>query len=369
MTDTIEQPCTWQDVRVYYFADLDQVLTELIAPLFTELAGQAGLAYYQRHWLGGQHVRLSLSGPPDRLGSRLVPLALTRAREYLSANPSRAAAPSVADAQRWYTTLAPLEATEEADPGIAEDNSVAVCPHSDRQRVLGSAEAVAFFEDFHVASSRAALTGLMDAEVRANRLRMAVGLMVAIARDFPGGVRRGALSFRSHAEGAIMGAPDPAGLRSFLDGMSARACPSFAPFQAGLDTRHGPVPGASELAGAAEIYGTLVRAAEAARELVDNDLIRLPLEGPQGQTQWDPRMLRLSPFHERLQTSPAYLERMATDPDLRTYRVLVNFLYLHLARLGLRPIHRILAARLAADAIDRAVGGTAGPVESVGRTG
>jgi hypothetical protein len=354
MTRNGQQASAWADVRIYYFADLDRLLADFAVPLFAELAGHGARAYYQRHWVGGPHVRLSVSARRDQLDSHLVPLATARAADYLSVHPSRAAGPSDADVHGWYAALSRLEAITEADTGRASDNSVVPCQHADRLHVLGSEAAVTLFEDFHVASSQAALAGITDNDARANRLAIAVGLMIAMARDFPGGARRGALSFRSHAEGAIMGAPDPPGLRKFLDGMSARAQPALAAFREPLGERHGAVPGAGHLAGVPEIYGTLIRATTAVQTLVRNDLVMLPLSDPLGRRQWDPQMLRHSPFHQRLQTNPRYLELMATDLELKTHRVLVNLLYLHLAKLGLRPIHRVLAARLAADTVDSA---------------
>lgn len=64
--------------------------------------------------------------------------------------------------------------------------------------------------------------------------------------------------------------------------------------------------------------------------------------------------ISISPFHEAIQNSPAYLRRMRTDPQFQALRVLFTLLYWTLQNLGLRLMHRYLLCHATALAFEKA---------------
>ncbi|MFG6198652.1 hypothetical protein [Nonomuraea sp. JJY05] len=54
--------------------------------------------------------------------------------------------------------------------------------------------------------------------------------------------------------------------------------------------------------------------------------------------------------------NPAYHEAIFTDPAFLRYRVLLNYTYLHLIRLGLTPLDRFRTCHLLADAVEDVYG-------------
>jgi hypothetical protein len=64
--------------------------------------------------------------------------------------------------------------------------------------------------------------------------------------------------------------------------------------------------------------------------------------------------LAASPFHSALERDQRRKQALYSDPWFQSYRLVLNLLYLHFNRLGLRPIDRFLLCHLAANAVEEA---------------
>ena len=63
-----------------------------------------------------------------------------------------------------------------------------------------------------------------------------------------------------------------------------------------------------------------------------------------------------SAFQSYLANTPEYRDRLYGSPWFHTFRLLVNLLYLHLARLGVAPRQRYTLCHLAASAVESSLG-------------
>ncbi|NDU71195.1 hypothetical protein GWI34_00945 [Actinomadura sp. DSM 109109] len=220
-------------------------------------------------------------------------------------------------------------------------------PRDDRAAVLGGPGGVALFDAFHHGSSRASLTTLTS---DGDRSAVAVAAMVQGALRFPGPLRLGGMSFRSHVEGALMEAPAPARARARLERLGAA-------WEGGVESLVGAVladPGEDlALPGLREFCDVVDGMLPWARRLLVRGEVRLPLHGRDGRTAWAPELLARSAFHEALQTDARWQAAARSDPVVRLHRVLVNWVHLHLARLGLTRTQRLALCWLVADAVDR----------------
>ncbi|CCH32672.1 lantibiotic dehydratase C-terminal domain-containing protein [Actinosynnema sp. NPDC047251] len=340
----LPESVTWLDHRVYRSTSHDAVIAEQLAPLLDDVAGQCALRQIFREWQGGPNIRVSLLVD----GSTAADVASALRHRLGAAEPGTPAARPAADLE-----LALREGVDDDLPP-QPDNSVLRIAHPDRAPVLGGADAVALFDRFHHLSTGAAIDSLRAAggERPAARMRLAVALMLLCATRFPGPLRLGGMSFRSHVEGAIMESATPDRLRAELSRLSERWLPRLTPLVE-LVLRSARTGEPLHLPGLAAFTDGVEGLVPEARRLLALDRLRLPLTGRHGETSWDESVLARSPFHARLQRDPRWLAAAASDPVLRLHRVLVNWTYLHLTRLGVTPGQRLALGQVVADVVDR----------------
>ena len=63
-----------------------------------------------------------------------------------------------------------------------------------------------------------------------------------------------------------------------------------------------------------------------------------------------------SPFLRELITNDDFHHRLMPSPAFRRYRLLLNLLYLHLTRIGVRPVDRYLLCHLVANCVEERYG-------------
>ncbi|WP_151484583.1 lantibiotic dehydratase C-terminal domain-containing protein [Streptomyces albicerus] len=347
MTDSTE-PVVWLDHRLYHRADPDGLLTGLLAPLFRDSARHCRLQHFFREWQGGPNIRVALLVEKERADQVAGDLR-ARCLNHLAAAPDGQRAPAASSSD-----LALREAVTDQLPP-QPDNSLLAVEHQDRSAVLGGPAAVELFDRFHHLSTRTALRTLADAPSTVGggyRARAAVTLMLRIASRFPGELRLGGMSYRSHAEGAVMESPRPDELQHRLQQFSSRWVPILRPLAEQLLSTGGDDAGA-EPPGLAAFLDGIEDLVPDARALLAAQELRLPLAGRHGETTWDDDVLRHSEFHRALQRDPRWMVAAAQDPVLRLHRVLVNWGYLHMTRLGVVPAQRLALCHLVADLVER----------------
>lgn len=341
-------------LRVAYHApDPAPLLRAGVRPLLAELADEGLPVFWTRHWRRGPHLRVVVEAD-DAAWARVVrPAAERHLGAALAGHPST----TVLDPERLRESYR-LLAERERENGPLEpqqpDNTVEEEPHDPRLHVLGTHDAVDLFEGFLQRTSDSALT--MAVGEGPSLSSHVVDLMLLMAQDVGGYLERGFVSYRSHAEAYLMGCDDPDAVRALFDERSARLRePLVRRVRAHAE---GPASQLDELT--VSVGRELVRAAKDAEPLLADG--RLDLDGPtpsdggvEGGAPTD-EQTRHSAFHRTLRDSGDFERTLREAPWFLRYRVALNLLYLHLARIGVRPVDRFLYCHVVADAVERACG-------------
>lgn len=203
-----EEP-QWRAAHIAYFGDdTDQLILHAVRPVIERCAGHVESAYVLRHWRRGPHLRLVVRATPAVFAGLVEPAVSELVGGHLRARPSTAA-PLDEDG------LLPLHrrlAAAEREPGpltpFYRDNSITWEEHDRRVDVLGcpvGADELALFYQRtngllfeHLESVAAGL----PRETLALRLMLATAHTLCLHPQDPS-IRRGFVSFRSHAEGYL----------------------------------------------------------------------------------------------------------------------------------------------------------------------
>jgi hypothetical protein len=314
----------WHSIHVYYHGDQDHLVVHAVQPLLRKESG-----YYVRHWRRGPHVRVNIRGQARE--------AMGILGGYLARHPSV----TVLDEQATLPLHAALARAEGDDGPIAPwlpDNSVHEAPYKNR-----AGELVA---DFYEATNGIAFAMAEQVLRGRQRLGTCFDLMVASAYAFSGGgLTRGFVSFRSHAEAFLATTPDAARYRAQWQDRYARAA---AGLRDRIDAVLSTVDGASDAVPLVRDWVEALRPIHArAGALLADEPDPPPSTGG------------ASPFHDALLAGPTYTREIRTAPWFRRYRVVLNLLYLQLTRHGVRPVDRLQLCHLAANAVEDRIGVTA----------
>ena len=347
-------------MHVYYHSpDKDGLLLDAVRPLLDGLRGRVEAAYVLRHWRQGPHLRVNVKAAPAVWERIVRPRVDAVVGAYLRENPSTAALDATASLAR-HRLLAVREQERGPLTPWPPDNSIRDAPYDSRRHVLGSDEAVDLLTAFY-ADSTPLLFDMLE-HVRAGRdgkVGLALSLMVTVAHTSQH-ISRSYLSYRMHAEGFITWAADPKGVRASFeqafrqrrDALTERVRDVVAALD---DLTAPPVPFVREWAALLEEYRRRAGA------LLDDGRLIQPMTEP-GEAfrvrPGDPPAPHREPneLQRLVFESPAYHEAIFTDPAFLRYRVLLNYTYLHLTRLGLTPLDRFRTCHLLADAVEDAYG-------------
>lgn len=344
----------WHSIHVgHHDEDQDGLILDAVRPLFGRIAAQAPRAHFLRHWRRGPHLRIAVDTTAEVFAATVRPAVDEIVGEYLAVHPSRA----VIDPVR----LLPLHrrlAELEQEPGSLlpwyPDNSIQEVAYEHRLDVLGTPEAAELLADFYVAGTPAVFGTLEDVRAGASRQGVAFDLMLATAHCFSGGtVATGFVSFRSHAEAFLAGAASTERLRERWDGVYAARAPA-------LGRRVRDVVAALEEEGEsptpARDWAAVLRPLERrARALLRAGRLTLDPPPPAGA---GPRahLAAGSVFHRALEDNEQWQRDVAPAEWFLLYRLLLNYTYLHLTRLGVTPVQRFLLCHLAANAVEDSYG-------------
>lgn len=352
----------WHSIHVHYHdpSGVDALLLDAVRPLFASVVDAVEASYYVRHWRQGPHLRLNLCTDPDRFAEVVLPAARQGVAGYLAAHPSTADVDPQA--------LLPLHqrlAALEPDPGPLlpwrPDNSLHVAPYDRRVEVLGSAAAADLLAEFLTATTGLAFEMTDHLRAGGQRLRLAFDLMVAVAHGLSGvGITRGFISYRSHAEVFLCTWPEGRGQREGWDRwyhahaeqLVGRVRAVVAALDSGQQPDSATVPFVSAWVSALRPFQArgerLIRSGELSLD-----------HRPAG---WDPARLGMppatqaSPLHRALAANDEFMRVIAPSVPFAVWRLLLNYQYLQLTRLGITPVERFLLGHLVANAVEDCYG-------------
>ncbi|WP_080678157.1 thiopeptide maturation pyridine synthase [Salinispora pacifica] len=350
----------WRCVAVHYHDESrDRLVVEAVEPLFARLGTAVPRAYHLRHWLRGPHLRLMFDVDDAAFDTTVLPLVEEVVGGFLVRHPST----TVLDPDRTlaqHRRLAELEQIRDSLTPFRPDNSIREIPVDERIEVLGSATAAELLAEFHVATTPLAFAAARQTLAGSSLPTMAYDLMIASAHLLSSvGFARGFVSFRSHADAFLSWWPEAHGLRERWQDRYAAYRPELLQrtkrLLSCLDT------------GSANGITTWARTVEPVRRRGEA-LIRsgaLSMDPPWAEVDLaDPRnadvveMLRRSPFHRH-----ALGERRPVHRTwFATYRLVLNYTYLYLTRLGLTPLHRFMLCHFAANVAEELYGVAAADV-------
>ncbi|GLX96566.1 thiopeptide maturation pyridine synthase [Herbidospora sp. NBRC 101105] len=326
----------WHSVHVFYHEpDKDPLLLDAVRPLLADIRDYVEAAYVVRHWRQGPHVRVNVKAD-QRIWDEVVrPRIGTVVGGWLRDHPSTYVVDQAESLARHRLMAAREQEHGPLTPWPA-DNSIVEFPFDDRRHVLGGDEAVDLLTSFYSDSTRLLFTMLDHCrDGRDGKSDLAMALLLTVAHtSHP--IERSYLSFRVHAEGYLMWSKDPEAARRSFDGVydSRRALLTQRVRQV-VDTidGDGDSPFVREWAALVETY----------RERADRVVHLLPtMDDTPAETRGE--------LHALMFGTPGY------RPDFLRYRVVLNYTYLHLTRLGLTPLDRFRTCHLLANAVEEVYG-------------
>ena len=373
---------TWHTVHVYYHAaDKDSLLLDAVRPLLERIKGLAEAAYVVPHWRQGPHLRINVRTDDRRWREAIRPRIDEVVGGYLRDHPSTAVLDQDSILRR-HRLLAVREQELGALTPWPPDNSIREAPFDTRRHVLGSDAAVDLLTSFYTDSTE--LFFAMLDHVRAGRDdkgQLGMSLMLTVAHT-AAPITRSFVSYRAHAEGYLTWAADPAASRAAFDRAYAdrrtELTDRVRAVIAALDDPAAPaVPFVREWAALLAAYRARIT------PLLESGELPLPMTNPAA-----PNQATLSPdapapgtpdpaasnqaaprlgavpvpqrepgeLHRLILTSPDYHRAVFEQPAFLNYRVVLNYTYLHLTRMGLTPLDRFRLCHLTANAVEEVYG-------------
>ncbi|MFO0433154.1 MAG: lantibiotic dehydratase C-terminal domain-containing protein [bacterium] len=361
----------WQTIRIVYYGDhlvgaLEEPVRACIAMLRARF--RIGRLMLIPHWKFGPHLDLVLDCDAVRFETEVYPRCAALFTDWLAAHPSNEEIEPTA-----YAALSEKLALTELERGpflpLLPNNRVL---RGDYQpsRALKLAAIAGAKEDFLCASLDLTLD-LLDARRRdpdAFFLTL-VAMMAVLGQSYrQGGLSRGYLSFRSHAE-YFFAAYDNGeqALRRRLDQLDAATAETSASVvRSVLNGRVDELPLPDELLALMRRWEALVAATAAkndaivrenhARLVADDTLDRLATETvthiPAREVE---RMQQRAPSAVATAMQQEAGQRVLNSQEFLSYRTTVNFFYYLLPLLGISPMKKFSLCLVVANATERAL--------------
>ena len=337
----------WHAAHVYYYEpDRSGLLLDAVHPLLQEVDGTAARAYVVPHWLRGPHLRLNLSADEDAWAGLIRPAIERVLGTYLDGHPSTARLDARTSLPQ-HRLLAELEEQEGPLTPWFPDNTIQYPDYDSRAEAMGGEQIAELVTGFYVASNPLYLDTVRHIEDTAEPADL-VGLSLLFATaEAIGGLRRNVGSFRAHAEGFINQCGDPQAVRSAFDRQYERHHDAIVGLmRAVVGTVAGTAKPSVPLVG--RWAALMRRSVQLAEPAVQSGVLKMSesrrtafMDHPDF-----PEYLRKAFSNE------TYVRRALGNPDFLRYRVVLNFTYLQLSRLGQSPRTRYLLCHLAANAIE-----------------
>lgn len=340
----------WHSIHVHYYDDLDAPILDAVRPLFRALTDQVTAAYFTRHWRRGPHLRLNLRTGDETFLRTVQPAVDRIVGGWLADQPSTAT-PDPRALLPTHERLAELE--QEPGPLLPwrPNNSIHLADYDGREPVLGSEAAAELLARFFADTTGLAFEALEWVRTGGNRLRIAFDLMIAMAHAVTeADITTCFLSFRSHADGFLHFWPEGHGQRAAWDAHYRRHAADLVARVTTLTTaidRGKTLPFVSEWLEVVKAYRAT------GRDLIESGEVAMPLPFT-GVEPDSPALEQASDFHRALFANDYFMGTFRGSVWFATYRLLINYLYLHLTRLGITPMQRFLLCHLAANAVEDA---------------
>jgi len=346
----------WRSVNVHHHdSDRTDLLLDAVRPFITAVAPAVSRVYFQPHWRRGPHVRIPIQASAETFDTVVAPAVAEVLEGYLRAHPSSVVLDEQA-ALAQHVRLAEQERERGPLTPWAANNTVGTEPYDRRQDVLGGPAAADLLADYYVDTNDTVFDILDWVRGGGSKMALAVDMFIGVANRFLPPVTYGYLSYRGHADSFLAKMPD--GLRERFDRVYEASAERF---------RQRVV----EITGAADYHDVLLFSAlpdillryrNQANELIvtgelalDADANGDPEEWGSTWSAWSER----SPFHRALGGHRGAADQLGGWNTFQQYRVVLNWLYLNMYRLGIGELERNLICHVVSRAVEDVHGVTA----------
>lgn len=345
----------WQSAHLYYYDEhKNDLLLDCIQMLFRHPLVSGKRPFWVRHWLRGPHIRLRFFCSDAAFATEVKPCLELIVGDYLKQRPSQVSL-SEAQLRPTYETLAQQE--REVGPlfPLYPDNSIQYIPYDSRLHVLESPQLAATLEDFYVDTDEITFAMLDTIRGGGRLLSLCFDLMVVVAHLQGQHITRGFISYRSHAEGFIISTKQPQAVRALFEqqyqAQAEQFCARLRVLLGVLERKEDTIPFVQQWATVMQHYW------ERSEDLLHEGALAIALENDGSETETHAghefkRNLQRSAFHSNLESDPERKRALYTDSWFLRYRLMLNLLYLHFSRLGLRPLDRFLLCHLMANSVE-----------------
>ena len=354
-TTRLSTDSAWHSAHVHYHEkDKSGLLIDAVAPLLDRVAGVTEAVFVTPHWRQGPHLRINIRARDHDWSEVIRPAIEETIGAYLRDHPSTTRLDEGVLLPQ-HRLLAEMEMESGPLTPWYPDNTVRFAPFQSRRHAVGGDQKVAdLIMDFSVESNGLYLD--MSRHIREGRDRLDLLMLTLIftTAHAMGGLRRNVGSFRAHSERFFDACDRPDIWRSafaakygdhrdlVVDRMRAVArtldgedddAPDGIPAE--------PVPFVREWA------ELVTRHAERADPIIESGVLNV--FSADAAVSEEPH---LSEYRRLAMSNAEYIRRGFGNPVFQRYRVVLNYTYVFLTRMGLLPRERCLLCYLAANAIE-----------------
>ncbi|MEV0278502.1 thiopeptide maturation pyridine synthase [Streptomyces sp. NPDC050610] len=346
----------WRSVNVFHHdSDRTDLLLDAVRPFIAAVAPSVDRVYYQPHWRRGPHVRIPVQASAEAFHDVVAPAAAGILQEYVRTRPSTAALDERAT-RTQHVRLAQQEREQGPLTPWAANNTVETEPYDRRLGVLGGQAAADLLADYYVDTNDVVFSILDWARGGGSKMALAVDLFIAAAHRFLPPVTYGYLSFRGHADAYLAKMPDALRVRfdRVYDANAEHFRRRVTELTAAADYHDAlPFPALLDiLLGYRDRANRLIEAGELALNTDENGA---PQAWGSTWSAWSDR----SPFHQALGGHRPAADQLGGWNTFQQYRVVLNWLYLNMYRLGLGELERNLICHVVSRAVEDVHGVTA----------
>lgn len=329
---------SWRSFHLHS-SELDRLILACVHPVIEDHRERLSLAFWERHYAGGPHLRVRLRGDSPDLDAAARDL-VTRARRFLAEHPS-------ADLEDYSEERAAALLERDGVPPALEDlryrnNAVLERPYRRRELFTGAPDALELAEDFRHETEPLAVEILRGPRPKLEAV-LRLYFVKALFRS-KGDIRQGSVAWKSHWEGFAAGFPSTQVLDRIVQAYEGNRTRIHALMDDVLDLhRRGALREDPVLHRWHRVLETFDRRTR--RLLAEGrQLLRQPAS-PAEARELRERVLRGferdSSFVRTFWADERFVASIGREPRFQVPRLLTNLLYLLVPAVGLTPLEKM----------------------------
>ncbi|HEY4459204.1 MAG TPA: thiopeptide maturation pyridine synthase [Pseudonocardiaceae bacterium] len=340
----------WRSVNVFHHdSDRTDLLLDAVRPFIAAISPYVDRVYYQPHWRRGPHVRIPIQASDEVFDEIVTPAIAEILIGYLHSCPSTVVLDERV-AHEQHVRLAEFERERGPLTPWAPNNSVEIGEHDRRIEVLGGEATADLLADYYVDTNDVVFDILDWVRAGGAKMSLVVDLFIGTANRFLPPITYGYMSYRGHADAFMAKMPD--GVRERFDHVYEANADHFR--QRVVDIT--AAADYHDVLSFSALLDILLRYRDRANVLIKSGELNLnPDAWGSTWSAWSDR----SPFHQLLGGHRGAADQLGGWNEFQRYRVVLNWLYLNMYRLGIGELERNLICHVVSRAVEDVHGVTA----------